>query len=86
MAKLTAAEKKWIEKVQKVLKEQPKSSRVAFYTIGDNDLVAFNKDQMDEISDYQDTGRYDFGASVLEVGASFGESLVFKNAVESTAG
>jgi hypothetical protein len=86
MAKLTAAEKKWIDKVQKVLNEQPKNSRVAFYTIGDNNLVAFNKDQMDEISDYQDTGCYDFGPSALAVDAAFGESLVFSNAVESTAG
>ncbi|MFS1427343.1 hypothetical protein LMH73_009300 [Vibrio splendidus] len=85
MEKLTAAEKKWFKKVQSVLNECP-SKRIAFFTIGDNNIQAFNAERHDEISDFQDSGDHDFITSVSKCEAGFNASLVFTNPVESTAG
>ncbi|MCX8795875.1 hypothetical protein [Vibrio parahaemolyticus] len=86
MPKLTAAEKKWLKKVQAVLNECP-SDRIAFYTIGDRDIQAFNFDQYDEITDYQNNrSNADFCVAVDSCDASFGEKLTFNNPVESTSG
>ncbi|EGR4074161.1 hypothetical protein DDO73_13970 [Vibrio cholerae] len=86
MPKLTAAEKKWLKKVQAVLDECP-SDRIAFYTIGDHDLHAYDVDKYDEISAYQDRKwNADFCTAVDACDASFDEKLLFKNPVESTSG
>tara|TARA_R110000772_G_scaffold145490_1_gene255424 strand:+ start:994 stop:1239 length:246 start_codon:yes stop_codon:yes gene_type:complete len=81
MAKLTQADIKWIDRVQRALRAQPKKSKVAFFTIGDNDLQAYDVTRYDEIVDSGD-----FGPSATSIGADFGDSLWFKYPVESTAG
>jgi exonuclease III len=85
VSKLTASERNWIKKVQRVLNEQP-SSRIAFFTIGDNNIIAYNHDMHDEITNYQDTGSHDFCTAVRELDLGFDDCLFFKNPVESTAG
>ncbi|EPP2798415.1 TPA: hypothetical protein P7L52_003249 [Vibrio cholerae] len=86
MPKLTAGEKKWLKKVQAVLDECP-SGRIAFYTIGDCDLQAYDVQKYNQISDYQNSTRSgDFCRAVEACDASFNECLIFKNPVESTSG
>ncbi|HFQ4886654.1 hypothetical protein [Vibrio parahaemolyticus] len=86
MPKLTVAEKKWLKKVQAVLDECP-SNRIAFYTIGDRDIQAYNAEKYDEISDYQSRKwNTDFCSAVDACDAKFEGKLVFKNPVESTSG
>ena len=61
MSKLNAKEKAWLKKVQKVLKECP-SERIGFYTIGDNNICAFDSDKLDEVFKCMDSGNAtDFG-------------------------
>ncbi|HFG2243858.1 TPA: hypothetical protein ACGF9S_001274 [Vibrio cholerae] len=84
--KLTSEEKKWFKKVQAVLDECP-SERIAFYTIGDRDLQAYDVKKYNQISDYQNATRSgDFCRAVEACGAGFNECLMFKNPVESTSG
>ena len=85
MIELSAKEKKWIEKLQKVLDEQP-TSRIAFYTIGDRSIQAYDHSMHDKITEYQDSGNYDFGPAVTKLGADMLPALWFLNPVESTAG
>jgi hypothetical protein len=85
MIKLTIKERKWIVKVQKALDEQP-TERIAFYTIGDNSIVAYDHNMYEKITGCQDSGNHDFGPAVLKVGADINGSLWFKHPVESTAG
>lgn len=86
MPKLTAAEKKWLKKVQTALDECP-SDRIAFYMIGDRDIRAFNVEQYDEITDYQNKkSNADFCNAVDACNAAFDQGLVFNNPVESTSG
>ncbi|EMK1274663.1 hypothetical protein V8M30_000246 [Serratia marcescens] len=42
MAELTAAERKWLNEVQKVLNRCP-STRLGFFTIGDKDVFVYDK-------------------------------------------
>lgn len=86
MSKLTAAEKKWLKKVQVVLDECP-SRRIAFYATGDCSIAAYNVEKYDAISDYQDRKwNAEFCTAVEACDASFNEKLTFKNPVESTSG
>ena len=55
--------KKWFKKVQAVLDDCP-SDRIAFYTIGDTDIVAYDHTKYDEIAKIQDSGIIDFGSAV----------------------
>ncbi len=81
MSELTQADIKWMARVQKALDSQPKKSKVAFFTIGDNSINAYDVSKCDEF----DT-ELDFGPSVVKANADFDDSLVFKFSVESTAG
>ena len=85
MSKLTTKEKKWFKKAQTVLDDCP-SDRIAFYTIGDTNIVAYDVTKYEEISKIQDSGNIDFGRAVELAGACFSEDLTFNNPVESTAG
>ena len=86
MSELSKKEKAWIKKVQKALNECP-SERIGFYTIGDNDIYAFDVTKMDEINEVIDKERCaDFGITAKRLCAAFNESLFFPNPVESTAG
>ena len=81
MTELTAADVKWLARVQKALDAQPKNSKVAFFTIGDNSINAY------DVSKYDDLDMdLDFGPSVAKANADFEDTLVFKFPVESTAG
>ena len=48
MSELTAAERKWIKKLQKVIDECP-SERLGFYTIGDNNICMYDAEKYDEL-------------------------------------
>lgn len=85
MAKLTRKEKAWLNKVQKILDECP-SGRIAFYTIGDRNMCAYDVTMYDQVTEKLDSGALDFGPAVAEVGASFEEDIIFINPVESAAG
>lgn len=86
MSKLTKAESKWIKDVQDVLRKCP-SKRIGFYTIGDNNIVAYDFTKRNAIYDEMDAGRAsDFGPAAENVDARFHEELWFPNPVESTAG
>ncbi len=85
MPELTVKEKRWFKKAQAVLNDCP-SDRIAFYTIGDNSIVAYDSYKYDEISKIQDSGNIDFRNAVVMADALLGESLIFNNPVESTAG
>ena len=85
MSKLTSKEKQWVKKVQAALNECP-SDRIAFYTIGDRNIKAYNQDKYADILDHQDTTNCDFGEAVKLCNANFNEELFFTNPVESTSG
>ncbi|PML45603.1 hypothetical protein BCT75_04260 [Vibrio lentus] len=86
MSKLTAAEKKWLKKVQAVLDECP-SDRVAFFTVGDRQIHAYDASKLDEILNYQNSKHNaDFCKAVDACDASFDDDLTFNQPVESTAG
>lgn len=84
--KLTAKEKAWVKKVQRVLNECP-SRRLGFYTIGDPDVVIYDRAKNDEIDERMDRGlSSDFCIAVQDTGAETNESLTFPAPVHSTAG
>ncbi|MEL5661951.1 hypothetical protein PTT73_10500 [Serratia ureilytica] len=84
MAELTAAERKWLNDVQKVLNRCP-STRLGFFTIGDKDVFVYDKRLDKQIDELQDSGGRDFGLVVNDLDAGFGE-LTFPSHVHSTAG
>jgi len=84
MASLTAAEKAWIRKVNKLLAECP-SKRLGFYTIGDPCVEIYDRDQQVEIDAIMDSGNSDFAPAVDKCDAYLGR-LQFPNNVHSTAG
>ena len=76
MSKLNTKEKAWLKKVQKVLKECP-SERIGFYTIGDNDINAFDVNKLGEVFECMDSGgASDFGPAAIKVGADFWRILM----------
>lgn len=86
MAKLTAKESKWLKEVQAVINKCP-SNRIGFFTIGDNDIYAFDFTKIDEIMDDLNSGKGgDFCVSCNKTNALFDAQLEFPNPVESTQG
>lgn len=85
MAVLTIAERKWVEKVNKILAQCP-SKRIAFATTGDCCVTLFDVTRYHEICEAVDNGGSDFIPSADRIGAVFDEVLKFPNQVESTAG
>ncbi|CAI0822590.1 Uncharacterised protein [Serratia entomophila] len=86
MAKLTKAEKKWLDELQEVLNRCP-SKRLGFYTIGDPYLGVIDASRLQEIEDEQEENGGEFCMAASKVGADFaGYKLDFPNQVHSTAG
>lgn len=84
--KLTAAEKKWIADVQEVLAACP-SDRLGFYTIGDPDVVIYDRTKEKKITDIQIShGNMDFGDAVRKANAVLDISVRFPAHVHSVAG
>lgn len=81
MAKLTKAEKKWLEEVQEVLNRCP-SDRIGFYTTGDCTVFTWDLDKADAVNNH----RCDFSEAVKKERAGFSVTLEFPAQVESTAG
>lgn len=79
MNELTADEKKWLKKLQRVLDECP-SKRLGFYTIGDPDVFVFDKDK-----EHLMTQERDFCLMVADNDAELFR-LRFPSGVYSTAG
>ena len=84
MAKLTKAEKKWLDELQEVLNRCP-SDRLGFFTIGDKDVFVYDKRLDKQIDEIQDRGCRDFCQVVKDIDAGFGE-ITFPSNVHSTAG
>lgn len=83
---LTVKEKKWVERVQKALNACP-SKRIGFYTIGDNDVMLYDKDKEEEVWEHLNSVKNsDWCKSVDALDAGFEATLIFPNPVESTAG
>lgn len=83
MSELTPEEAKWLKRVQRALSACP-SNRIAFYTTGDNNVTAYDRDKQDAIdAAYDDLS--EFCSAVDEADANLGE-LVFPGQVASTAG
>ncbi|MDX8000805.1 hypothetical protein FE394_16830 [Xenorhabdus sp. Reich] len=84
MSKLTAAEKKWLDKLQKVLNECP-SDRLGFYTIGDSYVTVFDLTKGDEINKLQFSAGLDFSPACEKLNAHFDYELIFPSPVESVS-
>lgn len=85
MVKLTAEERKWLKKVQKALNECP-SDRIGFFTIGDPQVVIYDRSKEKEIDAIMDSSNSDWCGCVREAGADLDEVLYFPAHVHSTAG
>ncbi|MHD0451524.1 hypothetical protein ACY2EW_08595 [Serratia nevei] len=86
MAKLNKKERAWLNELQEVLNRCP-SERLGFYTIGDPQVVVYDRskeDEIDHLLDIQASG--DWCGCVLKAGANFDEWLDFPAVVHSTAG
>ncbi|MGO4744032.1 hypothetical protein [Serratia quinivorans] len=84
MAKLTKAEKKWLEELQEVLNRCP-SKNLGFYTIGDPVLYVYDRRKEQQLDDYQDRHGHVFSLCVDALNAGYCD-LDFPSAVHSTAG
>lgn len=82
MAELTEDERKWLRKVQRVLKQCP-STRLGFYTSGDPCINVYDKNFDAEIDSAMARRTLDFGPCVYELDADLGR-LDFPSNVHST--
>lgn len=84
---LTKEEKAWLAGVQRALNKGG-SGRLGFYTIGDTDIMVYNKELEDEIDEHQDGGAFDLGECIEAVGADFEDmpTLIFPAPIHSCAG
>lgn len=86
MAKLTKAEKKWLEELQELLNRCP-SKRLSFATIGDPSLYVLDKTREDEIYAELESDGGEFISTAARIKADFeGYTLDFPGPVHSTAG
>lgn len=84
MAKLTKAEKKWLEELRDVLNRCP-SNRLGFYTIGDPRIYVYDRSKDEKIDAHQDRNGREFCHSVDALNAGFCD-LDFPAPVHSTVG
>ncbi|MBI6134373.1 hypothetical protein JEP93_14265 [Serratia marcescens] len=85
MTELTAAERKWLNDVQKVLNRCP-SKRLGFATLGDRNVTVYDTSFSQAIEDHIfSSGTGDFIPTADRMGAVLGE-ITFPANVESTAG
>ncbi|WP_129543757.1 hypothetical protein [Serratia sp. 1D1416] len=81
---LTAAEKKWVNDVQKMLNRCP-SKRLGFATAGDRNIIIYDNAFSQAIEDHIfSSGTGDFIPTADRLGALLGE-ITFPANVESTA-
>lgn len=85
MAEITRAELKWLLRLQKVIDACP-SERLGFYTIGDSEVVLYDKTRDDEINAIADSSNKDFCVIVDELDAGLGVVICFPSNVHATAG
>lgn len=85
-SKLTAAERRWLEKLQQLLDECP-TDRLQAYTIGDPYLTIFDGSKMEEINDIITASGFhkDFCNAAEDAQANL-SPLRFPFNVHSTAG
>lgn len=67
-AKLTKAEREWLKNLQALLNKCP-SRRFQGYTIGDNDIVIYDKDVMEAWQEANQNQHLDVGLEVEQAGA-----------------
>lgn len=80
---MTKEERKWVAKLNKMLANPP-STRLGFFTIGDNYISMFNTDILPDSSPLLD--KEDLVHVVNSTGALFGEVLYFPEAVQGVCG
>ncbi|MEE9924002.1 MAG: hypothetical protein PBV01_11640 [Brucella anthropi] len=84
-SELTDAESKWLKRLKKALRECP-SSRLGFYTIGDDNVFVYDKSFDAEINELLDAEKgKDFCTAVYELDADL-DCIRFPSNVHSTAG
>lgn len=83
MTELTAAERKWLNDVQKVLNRCP-SKRLGFATSGDRDITVYDSSFSDLIFKMLEREGGDYIPTADKLGAVFGV-INFPAPVESTA-
>jgi hypothetical protein len=81
---LNAPERKWVARLQKVLRDHP-SERLGFYTIGDADVTLYDRDKEGAIQAEMAEKGCDFCTAVDNLDARLG-TLIFPAIVHSTAG
>jgi hypothetical protein len=83
---LTKAEKAWLNKIEKLLMNPP-TNRIGFYTIGDNDLLTYDRTRENEIAKAMDDSFkcIDWGTTVNDLNAGF-EPVYSACVIHSTAG
>lgn len=83
---MTAAEKKWVARLQAVINECP-SKRIQAYTIGDNGINLYDGSKDKQMQAYMDAsyGRADHCGAVQEFKADL-VSVNFPFPIHSTAG
>lgn len=81
MAKLTAAEKKWVKQMNVLLAQCP-STRIGFYTIGDSDIGLYDRTHQNAI----DEDGSDLVGILLRNEWGFDEVLDFPNPVDGVCG
>lgn len=84
MAKLTKAEKKWLDELQEVLNRCP-SKRLGFATSGDRDITVYDSSFSDLIFIVLEREGGDYIPTATKLGAVLG-GINFPSPVESTAG
>ncbi|WP_284161833.1 hypothetical protein [Burkholderia pseudomallei] len=80
---MTKEERKWVAKLNKMLANPP-STRLGFFTIGDNYIAIFNTDILPDSSPLLDNE--DLVHVVNSTGALFGEVIYFPEAVQGVCG
>ncbi len=82
---LTKEEKTWLRRLEKVLMNPP-TDRIGFYTIGDAELIGYDRSRQAEIdNEFDGRERADFCMIVAEIDAEF-RSVSSKCQILSTAG
>lgn len=87
MAKLTKKEQAWIDEVNAVLARCPSPEKIGFYTIGDPNVMIYDKRKEKEIEDKLDArSSSDWCVAVRDADAEIDANIYFPSAVLSTAG
>lgn len=84
VSQLTADERRWVKRVQKVLGECP-NARIGFYTTGDAEIHLYDRNKEADVDRHFNNHNVDFCQAVDRCDAGLG-AIRFPSSVHSTAG